>query len=139
MSGRRQRRERPDDGAVGERDLCVLARRRERRAGSRLQLGHATAVVAVVVGQQDRAEPAARADLGEQRVEVPGDRRTGVDDVRRVASDDPAVGTAQRVGARVRRPQVRDVVRAQRGQSNSPAGRSSRLRTVARNSAASAP
>jgi hypothetical protein len=139
MAGRRQHLERPDDGAVGERDLCVGARRCERRAGSRLQLGHAAAVVAVVVGQQDRAQPAARADLGEQRVEVPGDRRTGVDDVRRVAADDPAVGTAQRVGARVRRPQVRDVVRAQRGQSNSPAGRSSRLRTVARKSAASAP
>jgi len=139
MPGRRERRQRPDDGPVGERDVRVRSHRCQRRAGSLAQLGHGAAVVAVVVGQQDRAEPAAGVELGEQRVEVPGDRRAGVDHVCRVASDDPAVGAAQRVEARVRRAQVRDVVRGQRGQSNRPAGRSSRLRTVARKSAASAP
>jgi hypothetical protein len=138
VAGGGDRRERADRVTVGENEVGVRAERGKRRPGALANDRRGLRVIAVAVGEQDRAGAAAGVQLGEERVDVLGQGGTGVDQVRRVATDDPAVGPGERVGAGVRGADEGDVVRAE-CQSSSPAGRSRRLRTVPRKSAASAP
>jgi hypothetical protein len=161
VPGRRERDQRPEGVAVGDLDVGVGGRGGNRSAGPRGELRRGPAVVGVIVGDENRREAAARVDLGNERVEMGRDRGARVDQISRITTDDPTVGAGERVGPAVRGANERDVVAAQqlvfvgaaqawalvaldaatfgRRQSSRPAGRSSRLRTVPRKSAASAP
>lgn len=138
VPGSGDRRQRPDRLRVGEDEIRIRVECGERRTGAFAEDRRSLRMVAVTVREQNRARPTASLELGEERVDVVGQRRSGIDQVRRVSTDDPAVGSGERVGAGVRGADEGDVVRAER-QSSSPAGRSRRLRTVPRKSAASAP
>ena len=111
MAGHVQDGEGPERIAVGERREPSDGHVAEPRAQRLDRLG----VVGMVVRQRDPARAAALRDRGRQRVEVRVERRARIDDPRRVAPDDVAVGSVERVGRRVRRPDEQDLHGAQRG------------------------
>ena len=111
VAGDRDRPQRPELVAVGERHVGRVPRGRDRdRAQPLAQRLDALAVVGVVVRERDPAGAAAARDLRGDRVEVGGERRAGIDHPRRVAPDDPRVRAVERVRARVVGPQARDPV-----------------------------
>ncbi len=103
VPGRRDRRERADLRAVGDRLRRTLpACRGDRHLADQREQGRdALDVVGVVVGQHDARDPAARLRVARDLLLMGGKRRTGIDDPARTGAHEPGVRALERERTRV--------------------------------------
>ena len=95
VAGRGDCLERPEAGPACQQDVGIASSSGDRSVSEQpAQVPDGLTVIGVVVGQRDPAETAPCCDLRHELLDVVGQVRSGVDQPRRIAGNDPRVGAA---------------------------------------------